>query len=347
MLSPKISVIIPVYNVEHYVRKCIESVLSQTFDDINVILINDGSTDSSGKICDEYPLIDDRVQVIHQDNMGVGKARNKGIEASLAEYVYFIDPDDWIEPNTLRDNYELIKKCSSDLVVFGYSKEIILNGKCKDYYESKLTKAFLNGKENVLTSFPKIMEQGGRLSIWNKLFKLELIKKNNLQFPHLKRGQDMYFYLSYLAFTSSIVVNPKIYYRHYSFYKEAKFDFATITTHLEIYKKMAFLYKDLENQAFYNYKTKLFASWFLFVIPANIIRNINFSFKEKLILIKKMLGNKDFQKSLNNLRIRRIESKPIQIAIILLKSNSSLVIYLTTKTLINLNRGISRKIYNS
>src|SRR5690606_27273688 len=98
-MMPKVSVIIPVYNAEKYLRECIDSVLAQTFDDFELLLINDGSTDGSGKICDEYAQKDARVKVFHKENGGVSSARNLGLDNAKGEWITFIDSDDWIGEN--------------------------------------------------------------------------------------------------------------------------------------------------------------------------------------------------------------------------------------------------------
>ena len=104
---PKVSIIVPVYNTEEYLSECIESILDQSFTDFELLLINDGSIDKSGKICDEYAKKDSRIVVIHKENGGVSSARNKGIEIAQGEWISFIDADDWITPLYLSD---LIRK---------------------------------------------------------------------------------------------------------------------------------------------------------------------------------------------------------------------------------------------
>ena len=113
-----ISVIIPVYNVEEYLRECIDSVLNQTFSDFEVILVNDGSTDSSGEICDEYVEKDERVTVIHQKNGGLSVARNIGLSEANGKYVYFLDSDDYISENALATLLNIAENDSSDIVFF-------------------------------------------------------------------------------------------------------------------------------------------------------------------------------------------------------------------------------------
>ncbi|GMO37902.1 MAG: hypothetical protein Ta2B_17610 [Termitinemataceae bacterium] len=119
---PVISVIIPVYNVEHYLRRCLDSVLAQTFTDFECILIDDGSPDKSPAICDEYAKKDSRFVVIHQANAGVSAARNAGLDIAQGEWITFVDSDDWIEPDMLRVLYQNAVKHQSDVSVCGVQR---------------------------------------------------------------------------------------------------------------------------------------------------------------------------------------------------------------------------------
>ena len=115
----KISVIVPVYKVEPYIRKCVDSILGQTFSDIQVILVDDGSPDQCGKICDEYAKQDSRVHVIHQENKGVSAARNAGISLAKGEYIMLVDSDDFITENMLEKMHDCIAESGSDIVICG------------------------------------------------------------------------------------------------------------------------------------------------------------------------------------------------------------------------------------
>ncbi len=117
-LKPKISVIIPVYNVENYLRECVDSVLNQTFSDYEIILVDDGSTDISGKICDKYAVKDDRVNVIHKKNGGLSNARNVGLKKAVGEYIYFLDSDDYIKTDALEKLYNTAISEKADVVFF-------------------------------------------------------------------------------------------------------------------------------------------------------------------------------------------------------------------------------------
>ena len=117
---PLVSVIVPIYNVENYLRKCLDSIVVQTLKDIEIILVDDGSTDESGKICDEYASQDKRVRVVHKINGGLSSARNTGIEAASAPFLMFIDSDDWVEPDFCEKPYLAAKNNNADLVLFAF-----------------------------------------------------------------------------------------------------------------------------------------------------------------------------------------------------------------------------------
>lgn len=138
---PKISIIVPVYNVEDYLKRCIDSILCQTYLCFELILVNDGSEDYSGKICDSYVELDDRIRVIHKDNGGLSSARNIGIEEARGMYVVFVDSDDWISQDAIQYLLETIERTNSDIVSATYQ---LTDGECKEidvqYTENLMTR---------------------------------------------------------------------------------------------------------------------------------------------------------------------------------------------------------------
>lgn len=116
---PKVSIVIPVYNVEPYLRQCLDSVVTQTYQDLEIILIDDGSPDRCGAICDEYAEKDDRIVVVHEENAGVGAARNKGLELATGDWITFVDPDDWIDSDYCEKFVQFIAKNQTDMFFFG------------------------------------------------------------------------------------------------------------------------------------------------------------------------------------------------------------------------------------
>ena len=178
---PKISIIVPVYNVEKFLPKCLSSIVSQTFKDWECILIDDGSSDTSGKICDEYALLNEKITVIHQENKGVSEARNIGIKVSKGEYIGFVDSDDWIEPNTYEIAYNTAISEKADLVQFGFWA----NDGILDYLEYNQPEGLFN--------FCNLRDELWH-GVWSKLIKKSVIYENNIKFPiGITLAEDMYF----------------------------------------------------------------------------------------------------------------------------------------------------------
>lgn len=123
METPMISVIVPVYNVENYLKRCVDTIIGQTYSKLEIILVDDGSTDTSGDICDEYALADERIIVIHKKNGGLSDARNAGLKVKKGEYVFFVDSDDWIHLDTIQILYEKLILCDCDVAIGGFKQE--------------------------------------------------------------------------------------------------------------------------------------------------------------------------------------------------------------------------------
>ena len=118
----KVSIIVPVYNIENYIRVCVESILAQTYESFELILVDDGSKDNSGILCDEYAAIDSRVKVIHKENGGVSSARNTGLQQAKGKWIMYVDGDDWIEPDMIESLIETAKATEADLVFGDFIK---------------------------------------------------------------------------------------------------------------------------------------------------------------------------------------------------------------------------------
>lgn len=182
-----ISVIVPIYNVSPYLRCCIESILNQTYTDLEIILVDDGSTDNSGIICDEYSLKDSRIKVIHQQNKGLSIARNCGIELAKGDWISFIDSDDWIEPSFYETLIELSSKYEGDIFscdfVYRYNEETFNHDKDKltvaNYDLDSLIKGLLPDDPNI------------KFVVWNKIWKRSLI--DNIRFKEGQVSEDIAF----------------------------------------------------------------------------------------------------------------------------------------------------------
>lgn len=182
----KLSVIIPVFNVQEYLPKCIESVVNQTYTDIEVILINDGSTDGSGSICDFYAKKNSNIKVIHKGNGGLSSARNSGLNIASGDYVAFVDSDDWVDADMYKTLIELLESKQVDLVACGF-KEVFSN---RIIFKSDTGSVTYFDKAEAINSLVSV-ENSIRFEVWNKVFKRNLI--GDLRFKERQIFEDVYF----------------------------------------------------------------------------------------------------------------------------------------------------------
>ncbi|MBQ8868896.1 MAG: glycosyltransferase family 2 protein [Oscillospiraceae bacterium] len=199
MNNELISVVVPCYNVEKYLEKCVQSIVDQTYKNLEIILVDDGATDGTPKLCDNLAQTDSRINVIHKVNGGLSDARNAGIEVAKGKYITFFDSDDWVEKDILKTAVEKMTNNNTDLVVWGYTAE------------------FVDDDEKVLSSrncaVSGICELGANNDIliqkdtlglsgyaWNKLYKTEIIKDNNLIFEKgISLVEDILFSALYFS----------------------------------------------------------------------------------------------------------------------------------------------------
>lgn len=208
---PKISVLIPAYNVERYLPKCLDSVLSQTFDDFEVILINDGSTDGTGKICDDYAAKDSRIKVYHQDNKGISATRTLCLQYAAGEYIQFVDSDDWIEPNMLEMMYNKARISDSDVVECFFYLE---SANASDPY------CFCHSKRE---DFLNDSIAGKWAVLWRHLFKKAFLIRLGISFPkEIDGGEDYYFVTKSLLLADRVESCEQLLY-HYNFNNENSF----------------------------------------------------------------------------------------------------------------------------
>ena len=182
-MDPIISIIVPIYNVGKYLPKCIESILNQTFKNFELILVNDGSTDNSGVVCDDYAKKDTRIKIIHKSNGGVSSARNAGLYVAKGEYIGFVDPDDYIDKNMYEKLYRLCIDNNSDIAICRFNREI--NGKIQNK-ESTEEIIELNNMEAMNELFKGNLY---RFSLCNKLFSKKCF--NDVLFPEERIHEDL------------------------------------------------------------------------------------------------------------------------------------------------------------
>lgn len=217
MKSPAISVIVPVYNVEAYLARCIDSILAQTFTDFELILVDDGSPDRCREICDEYAAKDSRIRVIHKENGGVSSARNLGIERATGYYVMFCDSDDVLPECTMEKLVDAARSFDGELVVGDFNnilidveKNTIRNTQsyCRTYSEIDVAN---------VESLYSFWTQNNMLSAWGKLFIRNIIAQNDLLFnTDLIVMEDYAFVIDYLTFCKRICMIPDVVYHYIS-----------------------------------------------------------------------------------------------------------------------------------
>lgn len=209
-----VSIIIPVYNVEEYIEKCIESLIQQTFSDIEIIVVNDGSTDNSGLICDDMANKDSRIKVIHKNNQGVSSARNVGIKNSKGKYIHFVDADDTVEKNIIEKLVNKMKEKNMDLALCGYRRLYIEHG-CKMKTKEYDVKHFEGSIKDIGFLLEHLLKNGLIQGPCWKLFKKEIIEKYNIKFPEeYSFGEDTIFVYKYLLYCKEISIVPGCLYNY-------------------------------------------------------------------------------------------------------------------------------------
>ncbi|MDP2452525.1 MULTISPECIES: glycosyltransferase family 2 protein [unclassified Kaistella] len=249
---PTVTVIIPVYNAERYLHQCVNSILEQTFTDFQLLLINDGSSDKSPEICDEYATVDNRVTVFHQVNAGVSAARNVGLLHAKGKWITFVDSDDWIS-----ENYFDILSKFSDLDWIILSTDRVNRNKINKGLHFEENIYIQNSFLDEFTLYPHFPGPCG------KFYRSEIIKGNKVQFNNkIHFGEDALFNICYLKFTQKIVTaaNPRYYYRHR--------DCGLSSTEND-YLSAKYLYEYLEEEMHY-YPTKYY------------LKNMTYVFKRML-----------------------------------------------------------------
>lgn len=208
-----ISIIVPVYNVEPYLDKCLNSIVSQTYKNIEIIIINDGSTDNSYDICKLYECKDNRIKLINQENKGLSDARNVGIMNSSADYITFVDSDDYISKDFVTSLYETMLEYNADIVVCNY-KKVYKNNNTKVNLKSKKNKKSIKHYSNI-EAVEDILSGNFYLNnvVWNKLFKKSLFLDNDVLFPSKKIYEDTFVMYKLFYYSNTIILlNEVLYY---------------------------------------------------------------------------------------------------------------------------------------
>lgn len=241
---PKVSIIVPIYNVEKYLDRCMESLLNQTLKDIEIIMVDDGSPDNCPKKCDDYAKKDGRIKVVHKKNAGLGLARNSGLEVATGEYVAFVDSDDFTDIDAYRSLYDKAQETHADVVYAGF---IMQNS---DQTESECFVLDKEWKGNEIIGFLKSLifdtlpdKETIWMSVWNGIYKREIIEKNNIRFLSEREylSEDVLFHTMLLPLCEKIVCIPKTFY-HYCYngtsLTHCNFKHEKIVSNIKLYEKL-------------------------------------------------------------------------------------------------------------
>ena len=210
-MNPKVSIIVPVYGVEDYVGGAIESIQAQTYENWELFLVDDGSPDKSGEVCEAYAAEDDRITVLHKENGGAPSARNMAIDQASGDYFFFMDADDWTETGMLADMVKLAEKNSAQLVVAGFYIDTYYSDTEKFVQEQKVPAVAYRDQQEFREHAHELFDQNLLYTPWNKLFRADYILDNQLYFPQTF-WDDFPFNLSVVRDVEKVVVTDKMYY---------------------------------------------------------------------------------------------------------------------------------------
>lgn len=287
-----VSVIVPIYNVRYFIDKGINQLLQQTYQDYEILLVDDGSTDGSWEECNRWASQDNRIVVLHQPNQGAGAARNLGVENAMGQYIYFYDIDDEISPRLLENNVRMMEIYSADMIVFGYKsidtiyKSEVIVGFPKTYVESNHQLRDIYVDEFVLkvNGFP-----------WNKFYSKEFLDRHHLRFENQRIQQDEVFNMLCYKHVEKMFISPEVLY-HYYVYDKGNTRSRFIADRFDIYKSVRMHFEDLKSfwdlndKRLDDYLCKRFYDSVMSCMLFNLTHpNCNFSKQEKRVEIKRIM----------------------------------------------------------
>lgn len=224
-MSPKISVIVPVYKVENYLNRCVDSILCQTFSDLEIILVDDGSPDNCGIICDEYARQDERIKVIHKRNGGLSSARNAGLDIASGDYIGFVDSDDWIHPQMYEILYSNAVKSNVNIITCRYKKASDINDSENKNFDIEHNVRTYE-KDEIFNDFFDTFYRDIFPTVWNKLYKREIFQ--NLRFENGRINEDEFLMLPSIDIAGKVgIIEVSLYF--YFFTREGSIMNSTFT----------------------------------------------------------------------------------------------------------------------
>lgn len=325
-----ISVVVPVYNVEKYLGACIQSILDQTYTDFELILVDDGATDTSGTICDDYAEKDSRIIVIHKKNGGLSDARNAGIQQASGKYMIFVDSDDYIENNTLQDVFMLAEQHQADLVIFGYYADVFNKNGTIESHKNNGNDSILEDHISIAKAIVPLKRNFVFDTCCNKLYLTDVIKKNDLKMPVGEIFEDTAFNTNLLPYINKMIITSNCYY-HYAQRNAARITNTYNPNKFIILKKRYLLLLAYLNQYCADDSKEIRQANFIYIkyvfsCMIDLFKNgakLHLLYRRKVI--KDYLKDQELQKALLNIQgYSRIDN----IIIWFLKTNNITLLYL-------------------
>ena len=315
-----ISVIVPVYNVENYLEQCLNSIIHQSYRNLEIILVDDGSVDQSARICNEFSRKDSRIKVIHQVNSGVSVARNTGIEAATGDYITFVDSDDWLETDMYKAMCDIAKSTQNvELVMCDF---VNVKSNTNVNISSDIRGGYYTKKEIISEIYPTLLvtEYFGRIpivSVCNCLFKKELLMQNKVSFEVDLRYSEDYLFMAQVMLHTDTFYYLKGYnyynYRQYEQSRSKKFQFEWWSNLLFLNNKMKNLLSDTKEYDF-SRQIKLQLIHSALFLSSSISSNKNIHYGQKLILLKELFNDSDLKAAFSNLVF---QNQPIMLKVVL------------------------------
>lgn len=327
---PLISVVVPIYNVELYLKQCIESIIHQTYKNLEIILIDDGSTDKSKKICDQYVNIDKRIQVYHKKNSGLGLTRNYGMERATGKYIIFVDSDDYLDATAIKKLVDSTKNGEYDTIIGGFRR---VNNKNKiissviypnrEFYDKEIQYELL---PHMLGNSPH-NHDSIKMSVWNNLFDMDIIRQQKLKFCSERKyiSEDLVWDCTYFQYAHKVkLIDSSQYFYRYNphslsnSYKKNKFQLS-----VNLYQYILSLIKEigLEEEAIHRLQKQFFIN-----TRASIEQEKNNNSKAGIQNISKICKNKTLKSAISDYPIVELGLSQ-RIFIGLIKGNHSFILY--------------------
>lgn len=301
MKTPSVSIIIPIYKVEKYLKRCVESVLEQTLSDLEIILVDDGSPDQCPEICDEYVKLDTRVKVIHKENGGLSSARNAGMRIATGKYIFFLDSDDWLEKDGMQTLYETAEKYQVDFVRYRAIRSgwpgMEENAPCMVEEIRELQEGLYDKKRIINEIYPRLLAtpqltMGAIVGAWGALYRTGFLRENGLEFyEEVKFSEDLIFSANVVRAAEKFyfIDSPGVYHYFYNpnsiskSFREGRWDSCKSLIH--------YCEKDFANDTTYDFKRELYyLRWFCIMLALNERKYLK-GYSEKREYCKKLLND--------------------------------------------------------